>query len=111
MKYEVKRPVVENISQAAVEESSNETPIDHNDDIKSVKNSVNEFKEALHYLTHEIKQLKSAPVQEPVEESTPIYHNDDFESMKKSAPVQEPVEETKPIESDLGFLKYEVRRL
>ena len=76
LKYEVKRlkkrPVYENIVPAAFEERSVESPIDHSEEIESLKNSVNELKEALCYLKHEIIQRKSAPVQEPVVTLAPI---------------------------------------
>ena len=42
-----KRPIIEeNTITAAVEDYANETPIEHNDNIESVKNSVNELEEA-----------------------------------------------------------------
>lgn len=79
--YEVKRlkerPVVENIAPAAVEERPVETPVDHSDNIDSLKQSMNELEEALRCSKHELKPV-------PAEESLPIDHNDNIDSMKKS---------------------------
>ena len=69
MKYEIKQlksiQVQEPIAAPApVEESS---PIDHSDDIGSMKKSIDELEEALLCMKHEINQLKSEPVQEPID--------------------------------------------
>ena len=95
LKYEVKllkkRPVFDNIVPATVEERSVEKPVDHSDDLESMKHGMNEPVEVLCCLKREIKQLKSAPVQKLFDQTAPV----DLTS----------------IESDLRCLKYGVRRL
>lgn len=66
--YEIKLlkkiPIIEeDNTPATIEVRSNETPIDHIDDLETVKNSVYEFEEVLSYMKHEIKHLKSTAVQ------------------------------------------------
>ena len=102
LKYEIKllkkRPINEDSTiPSAIEERSVETPIDHNEELETVKNSVNELEEALRCLKHEIKQLKSTPIPEPVVSQAPV---------EESTPV-----DLTPVENDIRCLKYEVKRL
>ena len=73
----------QSITPAAVEELFNETPVDHSNVIESMKKSIDELEEALHCLKHEIKQLKSTPVQELIVAPAPVEESNQRSSLRK----------------------------